>query len=197
MKLIVGLGNPGKKYEKHRHNVGFMVAEKIADQLRSSPWSSRAGGLVSTCDIAGEKAILVKPETYMNLSGRCVGELFRFHKCKPEDLIVIHDELDLPPFELKLKKGGGAGGHNGLKSIDEVLGSDNYGYYRIRVGIGHPRAIHPDFDVADYVLQNFAPTDLRALETVLDQAAQAAILIAKGEATAAMNQFNRKAKKDA
>lgn len=194
MKLIVGLGNPGKKYESHRHNVGFMAIDELAQRLPSGKWVTKAQGYVCPTEIQGEKALLIKPQTYMNLSGRCVGELYRFHKCTPEDLVVIHDELDLPPFELKLKKGGGTGGHNGLKSIEECIGSDQNGYYRIRIGIGHPRAFSPHLDVADYVLQNFRPSDFGSLQRVLEDAAQAAILIAAGESMQAMNQFNRKPK---
>lgn len=194
MKLIVGLGNPGRKYEGHRHNVGFMAVDQLARKLSVGSWNSRAQGQVCSAEIQGEKTLLVKPETFMNLSGRCVSELYRFHKCTPEDLIVIHDELDLSPYELKIKKGGGTGGHNGLKSIEECLGSDQNGYYRIRMGIGHPRNFAPHLDVADYVLQNFPSSESALLQRTLEDAEQAAILIAKGNANQAMNQFNRKPK---
>src|SRR4051794_16113943 len=138
MKIVVGLGNPGPKYETTRHNVGFLAVDRLIDEWKATGPASKHQGEVYQADVRGEKVLLVKPETFMNLSGRCVAPLMVFFKCKPSDLIVIHDDLDLIPFALRIKTGGGTGGHNGLKSLDESLGAGQNGYHRIRIGIGHP-----------------------------------------------------------
>jgi peptidyl-tRNA hydrolase, PTH1 family len=135
MKLIVGLGNPGPTYAGHRHNIGFMVVERMADEHGFGPWRKRFQGLTADGSIGGEKVLLLKPETYMNESGRSVGEALRFLKIDPADLIVLHDELDLAPGKMRVKVGGGNAGHNGLKSISQHVGNE---YVRVRLGIGHP-----------------------------------------------------------
>jgi PTH1 family peptidyl-tRNA hydrolase len=150
MWLIVGLGNPGQKYEKNRHNIGFMAADALAYDYSFSPWKKKYQGQVCEGIIDGQKALLLKPETYMNDSGRSVQDAARFYKIEPDHVCVIHDELDLEPGRLRVKKGGGAGGHNGLKSIDSCL--PNKDYWRVRLGIGHPG--HKD-RVHGYVLSDF------------------------------------------
>jgi len=203
MKIIVGLGNPGAKYETSRHNVGFLAVDRLVDSWRASGPISRNEGIVYQADVvvqgSREKVLLVKPQTFMNLSGKCVSPLFRFYQCEPQDLIVIHDDLDLGPLALRLKTGGGTGGHNGLKSIDEALGKDNTGYHRIRIGIGHPARLTQDDigpkkaarSTADYVLTQFSDKELEFLDPVLDEVVQAAGLILDGQIKQAMNLFHR------
>jgi peptidyl-tRNA hydrolase, PTH1 family len=162
MKLIVGLGNPGDRYARNRHNIGFMAVERIGDRHRFQPWRKRFQGMTSEGEIAGERAILLKPETFMNESGRSAGEAMRFLKIPLDDLIVFHDELDLSPGRLKVKTGGSDAGHNGLRSLTAHLGP---AYGRVRLGIGHPG--HKDA-VAGYVLHDFARADSLWLEPLLD-----------------------------
>ncbi|HET7411899.1 MAG TPA: aminoacyl-tRNA hydrolase, partial [Pararhizobium sp.] len=135
MLLIAGLGNPGPRYAGNRHNIGFMAADAIARRHGFSSWSKKFKGEIADGTIEGEKVLLVKPQTFMNLSGEAVGEAMRFYKLSPADLTVIHDELDLAAGRARLKTGGGNGGHNGLKSIDAHCGKD---YRRLRLGISHP-----------------------------------------------------------
>ncbi|MCA3266773.1 MAG: aminoacyl-tRNA hydrolase [Azospirillum sp.] len=150
MKLLVGLGNPGPEYAANRHNIGFLALDAIAAKHRLGPWKRRFHGETADGFVDGMKVVALKPLTYMNLSGQSVGEAARFLKIAAADTIVIHDELDLPPAKLRVKTGGGHGGHNGLKSIDAHLGTKDY--VRVRLGIGHPG----DKDrVADYVLHDF------------------------------------------
>src|SRR5690554_1042080 len=137
MQLFVGLGNPGSQYAGNRHNIGFMAVERIAQEYGFGPWRSRFRGLVAEGVINGQKVLLLKPQTYMNLSGDSVAEALRFYKLPLESLLVFHDELDVAPGKLKMKVGGGAAGHNGLRSIDSHLGPH---YRRARLGIGHPGA---------------------------------------------------------
>ena len=153
MLLVAGLGNPGSRYAKQRHNIGFMAADAIARRHSFSNWSKKFKGELAEGDIAGEKILLIKPQTMMNLSGNAVGEAMRFYKLAPEDLIVIYDELDLEPGKVRIKRGGGNGGHNGIKSIDAHCGKD---YRRLRLGIGHPG--HKE-RVTGHVLGNFAKSD--------------------------------------
>ncbi|MGH7109981.1 MAG: aminoacyl-tRNA hydrolase, partial [Stellaceae bacterium] len=135
MRLIVGLGNPGAQYARNRHNIGFMTAEAIARGHGFTPFRNRFKGEVAEGTIAGARRLLLKPQTFMNLSGESVGAAARFFKLAPEEVVVIHDELDLKPGKLRVKRGGGNAGHNGLRSIDAHLGPD---YWRVRIGIGHP-----------------------------------------------------------
>ncbi len=175
MLLFVGLGNPGRQYARNRHNIGFMAIEEIARAHSFAPFRARFQGRVSEGQIGGEKVILLEPETYMNESGRAVGEAARFYKLGLEDIAVFHDELDLAPGKCRVKIGGGAAGHNGLRSIDAHMGKD---YKRIRLGIGHPgdKAL-----VHSYVLNDFAKSEEGWVETLCDAVARNAALIAKGD----------------
>ena len=161
MKLIVGLGNPGAKYARNRHNIGFMALDEIASAHGFGPWRNKFQGQVSEGRIGSTKVILLKPETFMNLSGQAVGEAARFHKIDVADIIVFHDELDLAPAKIRVKTGGGHAGHNGLRSIHQHMGPD---YDRVRMGVGHPG--HKDA-VAGYVLRDFPKADAGWLDDEL------------------------------
>ena len=191
MKIVVGLGNPGPQYETTRHNVGFLAIDRLVERWRAGTPTRKDSAEVYQANVDGEKTLLVKPLTFMNLSGRCIAPLFGFFKCKPEDLIVLYDDLDLKPFVLRIKTGGGAGGHNGIKSLDEHLGSAQTGYHRVRIGIGHPRELGLRVPPVDYVLQQFSDGELKTLDETLDTAAQAVEVLIKGDAKAAQNKFNR------
>jgi PTH1 family peptidyl-tRNA hydrolase len=161
MWLVVGLGNPGAKYEHNRHNIGFLAVDRIAGKLSASSWSKKFGGEI--CEAPGaERTYLLKPQTFMNLSGESVAAAARFYKIPPENIIVLHDELDLLPGRLRVKQGGGSGGHNGIKSIDAHMG-DNY--WRVRIGIGHPGDSNL---VSPYVLGDFPRDEWQAQEKMLD-----------------------------
>ena len=161
MQLFVGLGNPGPKYAGNRHNIGFMALDRIAGDHGFGPWKSRFQGQLSEGRLGGEKLLLLKPETFMNLSGQSVGEAMRFYKLTPEDVTVFHDELDLAPGKTRVKQGGGHAGHNGLRSIHQHIGE---AYRRVRLGIGHPGRKEM---VAHYVLQDFAKADQDWLDDLL------------------------------
>ncbi len=161
MKLIVGLGNPGEKYAGNRHNIGFMALDRVANDHGFASWRSKFQGQISEGRFGADKVLLLKPETFMNLSGQSVGEAMRFHKLAPEDVIVFHDEIDLAPSKVRLKTGGGHAGHNGLRSIHGHIGPD---YDRVRLGVGHPG--HKDA-VPGYVLRDFAKADQGWLDDVL------------------------------
>jgi PTH1 family peptidyl-tRNA hydrolase len=175
MKLFVGLGNPGEKYARHRHNVGFMAVERIATLHRFGPWKRKFSGTAADGEIAGEKVILLKPDTYMNESGRAVGEAARFLKIGIEDVVAFHDELDIGPGKIKVKTGGGNAGHNGLRSITQHVGND---FVRVRIGIGHPGAKEL---VHGYVLHDFAKADEVWLGPLLDAIADCAPRLAAGD----------------
>ncbi|WP_114394291.1 aminoacyl-tRNA hydrolase [Oleisolibacter albus] len=176
MRLVVGLGNPGPEYERHRHNVGFMAVDELHRRHGFGPWKKRFQGLIAEGSIAREKSWLLKPQTFMNLSGQAVGEAMRFYKLIPDQVIVFHDELDVVPGKIRVKRGGGHGGHNGLRSIDDHIGKD---YWRVRVGIGHPGSKEK---VQGWVLSNFAKADESWLPTLLDMLAAEFPLMAAGEA---------------
>lgn len=161
MFLIVGLGNPGAEYAKTRHNVGFTVADALADKYDFSPFRSKFDGLVAEGKIGDEKVYLLKPQTYMNLSGNSVVKAASFYKILPQNIVVIHDDMDLPVGKLKAKIGGGAGGHNGLKSIDAAITPN---YNRIRIGVGHPQG--GGEAVVNYVLGGFSKTDAEVIEKI-------------------------------
>ncbi len=161
MHLFVGLGNPGAKYAQNRHNIGFMALEQIASDHGFGPWRGKFQGSVCEGRLGREKVVLLKPETFMNLSGQSVGEAMRFYKLTPDDVVVFHDELDLAPRKIKVKHGGGHAGHNGLRSIHQHIGE---AYGRVRMGIGHPG--HKD-RVAGYVLHDFARADEEWLDDLL------------------------------
>ncbi len=168
MKLFVGLGNPGGKYARHRHNVGFMAAERIAERHGFGPWRKRFQGHACDGDLDGTKVLLLKPDTFMNDSGRAVGEAARFLKLATSDIVVIHDELDLLPGKLKVKSGGGNAGHNGLRSITAHLDNE---YTRVRIGIGHPGVKEL---VQAWVLHDFSREDQDWLDPLLAAIADAA-----------------------
>ena len=181
MQLWVGLGNPGGKYAQNRHNIGFMALDRIADAHGFQPWRGRFQGQLSEGRLGGDKVLLLKPDTFMNLSGQSVGEAMRFFKLSPEDITVFHDELDLAPGKLRVKLGGGHAGHNGLRSIHQHIGE---AYARVRLGIGHPG--HKD-RVAAYVLSDFAKADQEWLDDLLRGIAQGAPHLARGEGGQFMN----------
>ena len=175
MQLWVGLGNPGPQYAMQRHNVGFMAVDTIADMHDFGPVQKKFQGWLQEGRIGTEKILLLKPATFMNESGRAVGEALRFYKLSVADLTVFHDELDLAPMKVKVRTGGGLAGHNGLRSIDQHLGPD---FRRVRIGIGHPG--HKD-RVTGHVLGNYAKSELDALADMLGAIAAEAPWLAKGD----------------
>jgi PTH1 family peptidyl-tRNA hydrolase len=181
MRIIAGLGNPGQKYENNRHNVGFMAADAIARRHSFSPWSKKFQGLVAEGKLGGEKVLLIKPQTFMNLSGQAVGEAMRFYKLSPGDVVVLYDEIDLAPGKVRVKTGGGSGGHNGIRSLDSHIGVD---YRRVRIGVGHPGVKEL---VHGHVLGDFARADAEWLEPLLEAIGDAAPLLAKGDDNGFMN----------
>ncbi|HYD67861.1 aminoacyl-tRNA hydrolase [Azospirillum sp.] len=181
MLLLVGLGNPGAEYARNRHNIGFMVVEAIARRHGFSPWKKRFQGQTAEGAVGGEKVLALEPLTFMNLSGQSVGAALQFFKMKPEQVVVIHDELDLPPGKIRVKKGGGHGGHNGLRSIDAHIGKE---YWRVRLGIGHPGDKN---QVSNYVLHDFAKADQAWLEPLTDACTDAFPLLVQGQAENFMN----------
>ncbi len=185
--LIVFLGNPGVKYEGTRHNAGFMAADAMAKRRGIAINRLRFKALTAQCAIAGENVLLMKPQTYMNLSGEAVGEAARFYKIPPEHIIVVSDEMALPVGKLRIRKKGSAGGHNGLKNIIAHLGTEEFP--RIRIGVGEPP--HPDYDVKDWVLSSFKNQDAEDMANAAARAGEAAeCYIAEG-AERAMNRFNQ------
>ena len=174
MQLWVGLGNPGAKYAGNRHNIGFMALDRIAED-QGAPWRAKFQGELAEVRFGSEKVWLLKPGTFMNLSGQSVGEAMRFHKLEPGDVTVFHDELDLAPGKMKLKQGGGHAGHNGLRSIHQHIGPD---YARVRLGIGHPG--HKD-RVAGYVLSDFAKAEGDMLDDLLRGLLDGAPKLAAGD----------------
>ena len=184
MLLIVGLGNPGQRYAGHRHNIGFMAADAIHRRHRFPPWRARFQGEAAEGLLDGEKALILKPATFMNESGRSVAQAVRFYKLEPGDLVVIHDELDLPPGKLRMKTGGGHGGHNGLRSIEAHVGK---AFRRMRLGIGHPGRKEL---VNQYVLHDFAKDDRDWLEPLLTALAENAPLLARGDDPSFMNRVH-------
>jgi len=180
-QLWVGLGNPGPQYAFNRHNVGFMVADALADIHGFGPVQKKFQGWLQEGRIGSDKILLLKPATFMNESGRAVGEAMRFYKLEMSALTVFHDELDLAPFKVKIKQGGGHAGHNGLRSIDQHLGAE---FRRVRLGIGHPG--HKD-RVSGYVLGNYAKDEIDPLSGMLGAIAAEADRLAAGDDTRFMN----------
>jgi peptidyl-tRNA hydrolase, PTH1 family len=185
MKLLVGLGNPGEKYARNRHNVGFMAVQAIASAHGLPAWRRRFAGMVSEGQIGGVRCLLLLPTTYMNDSGRSVGEAAHFLKIAENDVIVVHDEIDLAPGKLKVKAGGGVAGHNGLRSITAHVGND---YVRVRIGIGHPGSKEA---VPHYVLHDFAKVEHVWLDPMIAAMAKAAPYLVKGQADRFMNEVGR------
>lgn len=175
MRLFVGLGNPGQKYAKNRHNIGWMAVDRIAEDHGFAPWRSKFQGQLSEGKLGREKVILLKPETFMNLSGQSVGEAMRFYKLTPADVTVFHDEIDLAPAKLRVKQGGGHAGHNGLRSVHQHIGAE---YQRIRMGVGHPG--HKD-RVPSFVLSDFAKADADWLDDMMRGISDGAVALAEGD----------------
>ncbi len=186
MKLIVGLGNPGAKYAGNRHNIGFMAVDRIAADHGFSPWRARFQAEMAEGRLGSERVMLLKPQTFMNLSGQSVGEAMRYLKLDPADVIVFHDELDLAPGKCRVKLGGGHAGHNGLRSIHQHIGEN---YHRVRLGIGHPG--HKD-RVAPYVLSDFAKADADWLDDLLRGISDGAAALAAGDGPGFQNAVARR-----
>ncbi|MFD1508426.1 aminoacyl-tRNA hydrolase [Lacimonas salitolerans] len=181
MQLWVGLGNPGAKYAANRHNIGFMAVDRVAEDHGFAPWRAKFQGQLTEGRLGTENVLLLKPETFMNLSGQSVGEAMRFYKLTPADVTVFHDELDLAPGKLRVKQGGGHAGHNGLRSIHGHIGE---AYARVRLGIGHPG--HKD-RVSGYVLSDFAKADQDWLDDLMRGIARGAPDLAAGDAPKFLN----------
>lgn len=184
--LIVFLGNPGPRYEMTRHNAGFMAADAMAKEKNVNINKARFKALTATCDIGGESVLLMKPQTFMNLSGDAVAQAAKFYKIPPKHVIVVSDEISLPIGKLRIRTKGSAGGHNGLKDIIAKLGTD--AFPRIRIGVGAPP--HPDYDMADWVLSSFKNQDAEDMLAAAARAAQAAQCYITQGADRAMNRFN-------
>lgn len=181
MRLIVGLGNPGPRHARQRHNIGFMAVDAIARCHGFGSFRTRFSGEIAEGEVAGVRLHLLKPQTYMNLSGEAVGAAARFYKIPPGEIAVIHDEIDLAPGKLRVKRGGGAAGHNGLRSIDAAIGAD---YWRVRLGVGHPGMKEL---VEAYVLQGFDAEDRLWLAPLIDAIAEAMPLLVTDDAAGFMS----------
>lgn len=186
MYLIVGLGNPGKQYEMTRHNIGFHTIDYIADQYNVKVNKLKFKALFGEISVGGEKTFLIKPQTFMNLSGESIAEFARFYKVPPENIIIINDDISLDTGRIRVRAKGSAGGHNGLKSIIYQLQSDNFP--RIKMGVGAPQ--HKDYDLADYVLGRFTKEEIPVMEDAIIRASKAAEEIIKNGAQSAMNKYN-------
>jgi len=187
MRLVVGLGNPGGRYVRNRHNIGFMAVEAIARRHHAAGFRNRFKGELAEASIGGERMLLLKPQTFMNASGESVGETARFFKLLLSDIIVIHDEIDLRPGKVRVKRGGGNAGHNGLRSIDDLLGPD---FWRVRIGVGHPGIKEL---VQPYVLQNFPGEELTGwVEPLLIAVAETIPLLVSGAPDAFMSEVARR-----
>lgn len=188
MKLIVGLGNPGREYAVTRHNVGFMVIDRLAHKLGLAVEKKKFKALYGQGQIKSEKVLLAKPQTYMNLSGEAVAALLRWHKLGPADLLVVYDDMDLPPGKLRIRMEGGSGGHKGMESIIWLLGTE--GFPRLRIGVGKPEV--PGFNGAGYVLSRLTAEDAKTFDESVDTAAEAIYCIVSEGLEKAMNEYNRK-----
>ena len=183
--VIVGLGNPGRKYEFTRHNAGFLAIDYIAKKIGASIDKLKFKGLICDTTFANKRIILLKPQTFMNLSGQSVVEVLKFYKIPIEKLIVIYDDISFNPGKIRIRKKGSAGGHNGMKNIIYLTGSDNF--LRIKIGVGSKPA---NWELADYVTSNFSKEEFSALESSFDNVFEALNLIISGETDTAMNKFN-------
>ena len=191
MKIIAGLGNPGSEYAKTRHNVGFMFVDALAGKLGVTEWKDKFEAKIGETRIGSEKVLLVKPQTYMNESGRSLGPLMNFYKLEPEDLIVVHDDMDIPAGTIRIRKKGSAGGHNGIKSILAHVGDEHFP--RVRIGIGRPL---PGWTVVNHVLAPFPEEDAKQVAEAIEYLIPAVECIVKEDVDKAMNQYNpKKAKK--
>ena len=190
MKIIAGLGNPGLQYAKTKHNVGFMLLDALAQHLGASPWKEAFTSLISEVRIDGEKIFLVKPQTYMNESGAAIGPMLVYYKVGLEDLIVVHDDMDIPAGMIRIRKKGGSGGHNGIKSIIAHVGGEKFP--RIRIGIGRPLS---GWSVIDHVLAPFSAEDVPRIREAIDYLLPAMECIAQDGTDLAMNRYNPHKKK--
>lgn len=188
MYIIVGLGNPGKEYAHTRHNVGFETIDILADRMGIEVEEKKHKGLCGKGILAGQKVILLKPQTYMNLSGDSVGEMAQFYKIPPENIIVINDDISLDVGRIRVRPKGSAGGHNGLKSIIYRLNSDTFP--RVKMGVGAPK--HEDYDLADFVLGRFTKEEIPVMEDAIMKAEKAVAEIIKNGVQSAMNKYNGK-----
>lgn len=182
IRLIVGLGNPGIEYEQTRHNAGFWLVDNLAGSKLAR--ESRYNALAAKTNISGHEVWLLEPQTYMNRSGQSVGALARFYKIAPDEILVVHDELDLPPGAAKIKKGGSSGGHNGLKDITAALGTQDY--WRLRLGIGHPRAMNLQQQVVDYVLHRPRKEEQTLINEAIERSLEVIPMLCEGKFEAAM-----------
>lgn len=185
MKIIVGLGNPGKEYEKTRHNTGFMVLDKISEKFNIEIKKEKNKALIGTGEINGERVMLVKPQTFMNLSGEAIRPIIDFYKEDIENVIVIFDDIDLEIGKIRIKERGSAGTHNGMKSVVAHLGTEKFN--RIKVGIGKP---NENVDLIGHVLGKFSDDEFKTLENSINNAVEATIMLVKNEVSKAMNRFN-------
>jgi len=188
--LVVGLGNPGPKYAGTRHNVGFMVADALQRRAAGSGWQEKFQGLASRVELAGRPALLLKPLAFMNLSGRSAARAASFFRIDVGEIVVVHDDLDLEFGVVRVKVGGGTGGHKGLASCTAVLADP--GFVRVRVGIGRP----PFGDATDYVLQTFSKTEAAELADIVERAANAVVAVVRDGTVKAMNEFNKRPEAD-
>jgi PTH1 family peptidyl-tRNA hydrolase len=182
IRLIAGLGNPGPEYEQTRHNAGFWLVDNLAGNRLAR--EARYNALAAKASIAGQEVWLLEPQTYMNRSGQSVGALARFYKIAPEEILVVHDELDLPPGAAKIKKGGSSGGHNGLKDITAALGTQDY--WRLRIGIGHPRTMNLQQQVVDFVLHRPRKEEQALINEAIEKSLDVIPLLCEGKFEAAM-----------
>lgn len=187
MKLVVGLGNPGSEYAKTKHNVGFMVIDAIASEVEHTPWKMQDKAEICTFTLDGEKIMLVKPQTFMNLSGEAIGPLMRFYKLSPEDVYCVYDDMDLPVGKIRIRLNGSAGGHNGIKSLISHLGSEEFP--RFRIGIGRPL---PQWTVVDHVLAPFDSERKEAAEKGVTEMAKAVLGTLEVGLDKGMNKYNPK-----
>ncbi len=190
MKIIAGLGNPGSEYARTKHNVGWMLVDALAERLGATSWQAREKGLVAEARIGAEKVLLVKPQTYMNNSGECVGPLMRWYKLEPEDVIVAHDDMDIPAGMVRIRKKGSAGGHNGIKSLIAHVGSEKFG--RVRIGIGRPLS---GWSVINHVLAPFPEEDVPKIKEAIEYLLPAVECIVSEGYDMAMNKYNPKKEK--
>ena len=190
MKIIAGLGNPGREYAQTKHNVGFMLVDALAARWGVTSWQEKSEALVAEVRRGAERILLVKPQTYMNESGRALGPLLHFYKLAPEDLIVCHDDMDIPCGTIRIRKKGSAGGHNGIKSILAHVGDEHFA--RVRVGIGRPA---PGWTVVNHVLAPFAAEDAPKIQAAIEYLLPAVECIVDDDVDMAMNRFNPKKQK--
>lgn len=190
IRLIVGLGNPGPEYEQTRHNAGFWVVDNLESGFHGNGWQkeSKFSALVSRVKIGGHDVWLMKPQTFMNRSGLAVGAMARFFRITPDEILVVHDELDILPGQAKLKRSGSTGGHNGLKDIASALGTQDF--WRLRIGIGHPRSLNLKSPVIDYVLQRPRREDMGCIEDAMAHAIQVVPMLCEGQYDKAMKELH-------